>query len=474
MKLLDVLTAPWAILPDKKVEIDGIYATHLRGEKIDIKAIEAALGRTLNSEQKPYDVQNGVAIISLDGVLAKRMNLFTQISGGTSTQIVGQQLRQAMQDPNVSAILFHVDSPGGSVDGTQELADAIFAARDQKPMVSFADGTMASAAYWIGSATSGVYAGSDTTLIGSIGVLATHVDYSGYESKVGIKTTEITAGKYKRIASEYAPLSPEGRQSMQDQVDYLYSVFLDAVAQNRGVESTDAVHESMADGRLFFGKQAIQVGLVDGVATMDQLIAQLAAGEIGTSTSNGARMVVTVPRAIASPTTAGAAVASTLHHQEIPMAEKPAITVDDAKPFVDAAIAAARTEFESKIPTFKKEGADAERTRIQAVFEQSMPGHEKLVQTLAFDGTTTGPEAAVQILNAERQKVAAMRTNLTSDAPKPAPAAIPPEEKKEGEQVQEDPHAVAQKARQYQAEQQKLGHRVSTAEAVAHVTKTEK
>ena len=300
MKVLDILTAPWAILPDKKVEIDGIYATHLRGEKIDIRSVEAAIGRPLNNEPKGYDVQNGVAIIALDGVLAKRMNMFTQISGGISTQIVAQQLQQALSDPNVNAIVLAIDSPGGSVDGTQELGDAVMAARDQKPVVALADGMMASAAYWIGSAASQVFAASDTTVVGSIGVVASHVDVSGLEAQRGIKTTEITPGKYKRIASQYGPLTSEGRQTMQDQVDYLYSVFVDAVAQNRGVASSDAVHESMADGRLFFGKQAQDAGLVDGVATLDQIIAQLVAGEIGTATT-GARATVFAHRALVYP-----------------------------------------------------------------------------------------------------------------------------------------------------------------------------
>jgi len=87
-----------------------------------------------------------------------------------------------------------------------------------------------------------------------------------------VTVTEITAGKYKRIASEHAPLSEEGRQTIQDQVDAIYSVFVDAVAKNRGV-SADSVLKNMADGRMFIGKQAVQAGLVDGIATMDQVIA---------------------------------------------------------------------------------------------------------------------------------------------------------------------------------------------------------
>ena len=87
MKLLDVLTAPWAIEPAKLLEIQAIYATHLRGDKIDIAAVEAKLGRPLANEQKAYAIQDGVAILPIEGVIAKRANLFSQISGGVSTDV---------------------------------------------------------------------------------------------------------------------------------------------------------------------------------------------------------------------------------------------------------------------------------------------------------------------------------------------------------------------------------------------------
>jgi signal peptide peptidase SppA len=173
-------------------------------------------------------------------------------------------------------VLLYVDSPGGTVDGTQALADLIFNARGKKPIVAIADGMAASAAYWIGSAADKFFISGDTTLTGSIGVVAQHTDISTAEEKRGIKVTEITAGKYKRIASEHAPLTDEGRASIQERVDHLYSVFVDNVARNRGV-SSDLVASDMADGKLFVGKQAIKAGLVDGVSTPEAAIASLAA-----------------------------------------------------------------------------------------------------------------------------------------------------------------------------------------------------
>lgn len=271
MKIIDVLTSPWAIVPEKLYEIQEIYSTHLRGEKIDIAAIEAKIGKPAAEDEKPYDVVNHVAIVPIHGVIAKRANLFTRISGGVSTELAGKAFAQALDDPDVTGILLDIDSPGGVIDGVQELADMVYAGRDAKPVVAYSDGMMASAAYWIGSAADLVYISGGTVMMGSIGVVATHVDYSQYEKKLGIKTTEVYAGKYKRIVSQYKPLSKEGRQDLQDTVDYLYTVFVDEIAKNRGV-SAETVLENMADGKIFIGKQSIDAGLVDGVSTRDRII----------------------------------------------------------------------------------------------------------------------------------------------------------------------------------------------------------
>lgn len=477
MKVLDILTAPWAITPDKKLEIDAIYATHLRGEKIDLKSVEAALGRPLNNQQpKGYDVENGVAIIGLDGVLAKRMNLFMQISGGTSYQFVSQQLRDALADSSVESIMLLVDSPGGSVDGAFELADEVFSARGQKPMVAVADGLMASAAYLIGSAADRVYVTSGSGVVGSIGVVQTHVDVSGAEAQRGIKTTEITSGKFKRIASSYAPLSLEGRQTLQEQTDYLYSLFLDVVVDHRGAQSAEAVHDTMADGRIFFGQQAVDVGLVDGVATIDDVLSMLARGEVTSAVPSGKRAAVSRSGVGAVPHAAGDAGGPETTHEEPHMSDstKPldVVPAAEVQAKIDQAVATATAGFDAKASEYRIEGAVAERERIQAVLENSMPGHEALVQQLAFDGKTTGPEAAVAVLKAEKEKVVGKGKDLRADAPAPAKTALVPDGEPGAEPAPEvDAQATAKKAQAYIAEQKKLGNTVSAVEAVAHVTK---
>lgn len=397
MKLLDVLTAPWAIEPAKLLEIQAIYATHMRGEKIDIGALEAKLGRPLANEPTPYEIIDGVAVLPLEGVIAKRMNMFSQISGGVSTELVARDLRAAMADPSVHSIILSIDSPGGTVDGTQTLASAI--AASTKPIVTLASGTMASAAYWIGSAANAAYIVDGTTAVGSIGVVATHTDVSGSEAQRGIKTTEIYAGQYKRIASSYGPLSDAGRQTMQDQVDYTYSLFVSAVAQQRGV-SEAKVLKDMADGRIFIGQQAIDAGLVDGVSTLGTLVAQLNASRTSGTPVGKAR--------------AGVAQQAITQPHSLPGAEMP-ITRDQ--------IAA---EAPQVLAAIQAEGASAERERIQAIEATAIPGHDKLIAALKFDGKSTAGDAALAIVAAEKQSRQAAATALANDAPKPLPTAVAP------------------------------------------------
>jgi capsid assembly protease len=391
MRLFDIVSAPWAVTPEMFSEVQAIYSRHVRGDKIDLKDIEARVGAPLNNARRDLQVINGVAVIPVEGVLAKRMNLLMQISGGMSMLMVGNMVRAAAEDDSVKSIILHIDSPGGTVDGTQELANIVASARARKPVIALADGVMASAAYWIGSAAEKVFISSDTTIVGSIGIVATHIDVSGREAQMGVKTTEITAGKYKRIASQYGALTPEGRADIQEKADYFYSVFVEAVAENRGV-GVENVLERMADGKTFIGQQAIDAGLVDGVATLDELIARAAAGEF----------TAAQPNKVASG--AGVAQTETIEESKMDLVKLKAEHPDLYAAVVAEGHAAGLTA-----------GAEAERARIQAVEAQALPGHEQLIATLKFDGKTTGEQAAVQVLNAERGKTAAKLQALRND-----------------------------------------------------------
>lgn len=270
--------APWAITPEKFSEIHAVYKRHVNGEKLDRFEINKHIDDGKKKTRLPFNSIDGIAIISIEGVIAKKMNLFMEISGGTSTQILERDFKAAINDPDVKGIILNIDSPGGAVDGTPEFANAIFAARGKKPIMSFSDGLMASAAVWIGAASDHVIISGKTVQVGSIGVVATHTDRSKAEEKAGIKTTEIVAGKFKRIASSHEPLTKEGRASIQEVVDDVFSVFVSDIAKFRGA-SEETVVKDMADGRVFMGQKAVKAGLVDAIMTFDELVSKMAAGE---------------------------------------------------------------------------------------------------------------------------------------------------------------------------------------------------
>jgi signal peptide peptidase SppA len=469
MNLVDFLRSPWAIIPDRLLDIQAIYAQHLSGPKIDIEAIEARLGRPLANDQQEYRMEDGgVAVLSISGVISNKANMFTRVSGGASAQLLTQQLASMRADPRVRAVVLDFDTPGGSVFGIPAMAAEIRALASEKPTVSVSTGMMASAGYWTGSASNAVYISGETDYVGSIGVVATH---SYNPRNPGAQVTEITAGKYKRMASDNAPLDNDGRAYIQSQVDEIYRAFVASVAENRRA-SVDDVLEKMADGRIFIGQQAIDAGLADGIATVETMVERMATDPEKYASR---RKAVFAVGAVTEPAgAAGDVVEPEVDDEPVPPVASqpdpkgPAMTPQE----LAANFAAENAEAAALI---RAQGAEAERARIQAVREQSMPGHEKLIDALAFDGKTTGPEAAVQVLAAERAKAAAQAAVRADDAVLPvkteaaesADADPKPAAEKTASQTVAAAATIADKAKELVREAHADGRYLSTTEAVA-------
>lgn len=423
--LLDVLTAPWAIMPDKLLEIQAVYSAHFRGEKIDIEAIEARIGRPLANEQQEYRVEpGGVAVLSISGVISNKANMFTRVSGGASAQLLQKQVESMRSDPRVRSAVLDFDTPGGNVLGIPALAESIKALAAEKPTVSVSTGMMASAGYWLGSAANAVYISGTTDYVGSIGVVATHQYDPRKDSGT---TTEITAGKFKRMASDSGPLTAEGRAYMQQQVDHLYSVFVETVAQNRRA-STEQVLANMADGKLFIGQQAIDAGLVDGVSTVDAMVERLATNP---EPFAARRKAVFAVAGVAGGVPGVAALAAADEPvQRVVLETNPKGNEMSAKEL--AATFAAENPEAAEILRAEGQaaGATAERERIQSVRAAALPGHESLIEALAFDGVTTGAQAALQVVAAEKAKAEAVASARESDAPAVVATAAAPEDVK--------------------------------------------
>lgn len=267
---------PWAILPEKLAAIEEVLCLRAAGVRFDADEIQARIGAA--APVRAVSVSpGGVAVIPVYGTISMRANLFTQASGGTSTQQLSDAVRLALADPDIKAIVFDVDSPGGTVDGVPELADELNSYRGQKPMAAVANTLMASAAYWLMSQVAEIVA-SPSAQVGSIGVLAMHQDASRAYDAEGVTTNLISAGKYKTEGNPYEPLSDDARAAMQSQVDDFYGMFVNAVARGRGV-SADQVRNGMGEGRVVTARRAVSLGLADRVATLPDTIARLSSGQ---------------------------------------------------------------------------------------------------------------------------------------------------------------------------------------------------
>ena len=270
-----VFNMPWAILPAKLTDILGVLYSKEHGELLDDEKLEAKV-EEINNADKRYSVEDGIAIIPIYGILSKRFNIISALSGGTSYELLGKDIESALSDNDVKGLFLDTDSPGGAVDGMTDVTDVIYNARNgAKPIMAFANGLMASAAYHIGSAADYVVAANPTTQVGSIGVImAPHMDYSKRYAKEDIKVTTFYAGKFKMTPNKYTPLSKDDKNYIQDKLDYLYSLFVDAVAKHRN-STSDIVNRDMAEGRIFIGNQALDAGLVDDILNKSQAIEHL-------------------------------------------------------------------------------------------------------------------------------------------------------------------------------------------------------
>jgi len=205
-------------------------------------------------------IENGVAIVEIFGATGRRTDGW---SGIVDTETLINDITAAALEDDIKKIVLHIDSPGGTVDGTKELVEAVKEATQFKKVVAFSDGLLASAAMWVASAATEIYT-TPTAQIGSIGVVATHIDLSERYKEMGVKKTYIYNGKYKRIANETEPLSTEGKDYLQKMVDDIYAMFAEDVATNRGLDIKDIYKMESA---IFLSKDAEKNGLIDGIKT---------------------------------------------------------------------------------------------------------------------------------------------------------------------------------------------------------------
>jgi ClpP class serine protease len=254
-----VFNRPWPIQEDYLDVMAGILinaATDFSAGKTPVKPSPKPSGLRM---------QDGVPIIEVDGVISKKMNMFSDVSGGTSIDQLSSQFDEALAT-DANAVIFNIHSPGGSIDGVDEFAQRVFDARaGNKTIIALADNQAASAAYWIGSQADEFYVTSGGSA-GSIGVVARILDNTRMLKNAGIDPLVIRSGDLK--APGLGPLSPDQENSVVKEVMAYAQMFYGAVQRGRPLLNIDDVKR----GQMFVGQEAVQVGLADGITTLNALV----------------------------------------------------------------------------------------------------------------------------------------------------------------------------------------------------------
>lgn len=260
-------SALWAMHP-------GFLEAMLKSGSIDallpdsLRQLASAMGGSQQAAKPADPIREGATIIlPVRGTLAPQ-----GLYGTTYYNVLADQVREAAADNKVGAIILAVRSPGGYVWGCAECGDAIFEARQSKPIVAVADPYCFSAAYWLATQASAFYC-TTSGEVGSVGVRSGHTDMSGFESKIGMVTTLIASSPDKIAAHPYAPLSDEDRADIQASVDESNLAFAAAIARGRGMKVGDVagVHGT---GKTFSAQRALASGAIDGVATLRDVVLQ--------------------------------------------------------------------------------------------------------------------------------------------------------------------------------------------------------
>jgi len=400
---------PLLIHPEKAAVIERIFHAHLMGEK-DVRLYDDGPSETpeqrAEREQsrraaayagvslqhradKPYALtQGGVALIPILGTLVHRASGLDAMSGLVSYSEIAYLLETSLADPDVRGVILEFDSPGGEASGIVDLAARIYGGRGKKRIWSVAADQAFSAAYWLASQGEKFYAAISGG-VGSIGAVALHVDQSKRDAQMGYTYTVVYAGARKVDLNSHKPLPPEGRDRLQLEVDRFMDLFTADVGKGRNI-SAEAARATEAS--LLTPPQALEGGFIDGIATLNEVVALLEAALSGsTGVLPGTRM------AAAGPSTS---------QETIIMTDKTAADLANAAnqaKHTDAQLEAARTE--ARTPALAEgekkghaAGVNAERERIRGILTHAeAKDRPQLAASLAFE-PDMGVEQAARLL----------------------------------------------------------------------------
>jgi signal peptide peptidase SppA len=366
----------WAMEYNVLSRMADVIGRHASDIKLSADEIKAATGREEKEERLLYRENGNVAVVPITGVMAKHSSQVNGISQaqGSSAEQISKDLDRAVANSRIERIVLAVESPGGSVGGAFDLAKKIYEINKIKPITAFVDDIADSAAYLQVSQADKIFV-SRNAEVGSIGVYTVLLDSSAYEEKLGFKYKILKSGKYKGAGTEGLPLKDDELGDLQNRINSIHKLFVADVARGRNLNIEDVA--KIADGRVFSPDEAMELGLIDGISTLQDVI------ENKSAVVRDNKLVPTA-----------AAINDNELNGDTKMADVK-LTAEEIEKQKNDAVAAAVT---------------AENTRIQSV-TKVLAGHTDLIAAAVADRTCDATKATAMLLPA----VQAQNAKLTED-----------------------------------------------------------
>lgn len=268
------MNRPLVIHPDKAAIILEVLAGRIGVDTAPmVPEASRFAARSRAGDRQLVPVSAGVAIISIIGTLVNRGAWVGASSGLVSYEGISAQLREAAADPAVQSVILDIDTGGGEAGGITGVAAQIAALARQKRVVAVVNDTACSGGYWLASAANEIVV-SETSMVGSIGVVVLHVDRSQEMVQKGWAPTFIHAGAHKVDGNSLGPLPDSVRTDVQQSIDQLYRSFCQGVAAGRGSRLSAAAARA-TEARVYLGRDAVAAGLADRVDTFDAVLRSL-------------------------------------------------------------------------------------------------------------------------------------------------------------------------------------------------------
>lgn len=366
----------WAIEPDSLKSLCRLK---------DFQSLAFKSDARLNNTRSVL-IRDGTAIIPIYGPITARSDLFTFFLGGTPLSDLAKDFQAALDNDQVKAILFDVDSPGGVALGPMEMAQAIFNARGKKPIWSYVGRNCSSAAYWLASATEKIIA-NPSALLGSIGVVTT-IPVQEEPDSEGYKNIEVVSSNAGRKRPD--PRTVEGVAEIKRGLDDLESQFIESVARFRST-TVDAVKNDFGQGGVLIGANAVSSGMADEIGSYEETLAKLNQKFSTTKKINFMSNKEPIERA---------AITADFIKSEFPDIAEKLAKENSAKIQNDTK----QEGFSEGKKAGFTEGIKSERERILAIEKTALDGHEDLVLQAKQDGNMTAEKLALQIIAREKQR----------------------------------------------------------------------